>query len=111
VQLLDMYPTLAELCGLPRPQGNEGHSFAQLLHETHASWNHPAFSVTLFQGKLGRSVRTERWHYVEWDEGRAGSMLFESTRDPNELKNLAAEPAYAKTVREMKDLLRQLPDH
>ena len=111
VQLLDIYPTLADLCGLPQPQGNEGHSFKQLLHKPNASWNHPAFSVTLFQGKLGKSVRTERWHFVEWDEGVAGSMLFESTRDPYELKNLAADPAYAKTVREMKDLLRQLPAH
>ena len=111
VQLLDMYPTLADLCGLQPPPGNEGHTLAPLLHNPNASWNHPAFSVTLFQGKLGRSVRTERWHYVEWDEGRAGSMLFANTRDPNELKNLATDPAYAKTVREMKDLLKQLPDH
>jgi arylsulfatase A-like enzyme len=111
VQLLDMYPTLADLCGLPPPRNNEGHSFAALLQKPNASWNHPAFSVTLFQGKLGRSVRTERWHYVEWDEGRAGSMLFENDKDPFELKNLATDPAYAKSVREMKDLLRQLPEH
>ena len=111
VQLLDMYSTLADLCGLPPPQGNEGHNFAPLLRNPSASWSHPAFSVTLFQGKLGRSVRTERWHYVEWDEGRAGSMLFENAKDPYESKNLATDPAYAKTVKEMKDLLRQLPDH
>ena len=111
VQLLDIYPTLADLCGLPRPRGNEGRSFKQLLHKPNASWNHSAFSVTLFQGKLGKSVRTERWHFVEWDDGKAGSMLFENTRDPYELKNLASDPAYAKTVQEMKDLLRQLLDH
>jgi iduronate 2-sulfatase len=110
VQLLDMYPTLAELCGLPPPLNNEGHSFATLLKTPNAPWSHPAFSVTLFQGKLGRSVRTERWHYVEWDEGRAGSMLCHTQNDPHELKNLASDPSYASTVKEMKDLLKLLPD-
>ncbi len=109
VQLLDMYPTLAALCGLPQPQGVEGHSLVPLLRKPNTAWNHPAFSVTLFQGKLGKSVRTERWHYVEWDEGRAGAMLFEQPDDPHELKNLAADPKYARTVQEMKRLLRQLP--
>lgn len=109
VQLLDLYPTLAELCGLPPPQANEGHSFAALLQKPNAAWNHPAFSVTMLQGKLGRSVRTERWHYVEWDEGRAGAMLCDTVKDPYELKNLAEDPAYAKTVAEMKGLLKQLP--
>lgn len=111
VQLLDMYPTLAELCGLPRPPENEGHSFAGLLKKPNAAWSYPAFSVTLFQGKLGRSVRTERWHYVEWDEGKAGAMLCDMMKDPSELKNLAADPSYAKTVQEMKDQLEKLPNH
>ena len=111
VQLLDMYPTLAELCGLPPPGNIEGHSFASLLKKPTGEWSYPAFSVVLFQGKLGRSVRTERWHYVEWDDGRAGAMLLDATGDPFELKNLASDPAYAKTVREMRNLLRQLPDN
>jgi iduronate 2-sulfatase len=109
VQLLDMYPTLAELCGLPPPPDNEGHSFAALLKKPNAAWSYPAFSVTLFQGKLGRSVRTERWHYVEWDEGRAGMMLCDTLNDPRESKNLANDPAYAKTVQEMKNRLTLLP--
>jgi arylsulfatase A-like enzyme len=109
VELLDLYPTLAELCGLPRPQGIEGHSLVPLLRNPGARWNHPAFTVTLYQGKLGKSVRTERWHYAEWEDGRAGAMLFDHTKDPRELKNLAADPAYAKTVLEMKSLLKQMP--
>lgn len=109
VELLDLYPTLIELCGLPRPPGLEGHSLVPLLRNPRAKWNHPAFSVTLFQGKLGKSVRTERWHYVEWDEGRAGAMLFDHTRDPLELKNLADDANFALTVRELKRLLKQLP--
>ncbi len=109
VQLLDMYPTLAELCGLPQPQDNEGHSLVSLLRNPAAKWSYPAYAVTLFQGKLGKSVRTEHWHYVEWDEGRAGAMLFDHGRDPLELENLANDSAFAKTVEEMKALLKQLP--
>ena len=109
VQLLDMYPTLVELCGLPPPQGIEGHSLGPLLRDPKTTWNYPAFTVTLYQGKLGKSVRVERWHYVEWDEGQAGAMLFDHSNDPRELKNLAADAAYAKTVQEMKLLVKQLP--
>ena len=62
-----------------------------------------------FQGKFGRSVSTERWHYVEWDEGRAGSMLLDVLNDPRELKNLTADPARASTVQTMKGLFKELP--
>ena len=65
--------------------------------------------MTLFQGQLGKSVRTVGWHYVEWEEGKAGAMLFNHSNDPLELKNLAADPEYANRVQEMKSLLKQLP--
>ena len=72
-------------------------------------WDDAAHTVTMFQNKLGRAVRTGRFRYAEWDEGRAGRMLFDEARDPHELKNLAEDPAHAKTVREMKKLLKQIP--
>jgi len=110
VELQDLYPTLAELCGLPRPQaGVRGRSLAPLMKNPRARWRHPAHTVTMFQNKLGRAVRTERFRYAEWDEGRAGAMLFDETQDPHELKNLASDPAHAKTVAEMKKLLKQIP--
>ncbi len=109
VQLLDMYPTLVELCGLSKLPGLEGHSLAPLLLNPNAPWSHPAFTVTRFQNKLGKSVRTERWRYAEWEDGQAGAMLFDHANDPQEMKNLASDPAYAKTVAEMKELLKQLP--
>lgn len=109
VQLLDMYPTLAELCGLPRPPGNEGHSFASLLRNPKANWDYPAYSVTAYQGHLGKSVRTERWHYAQWDDGKGGEMLLDESNDRFELKNLAADPAYLKTLSEMRALLSKMP--
>jgi len=59
------------------------------------------------QNKLGRSVRTAAWRYAEWEDGSA--MLFDHTKDPPELKNLAGDPAHATVVKEMKALLNQLP--
>jgi arylsulfatase A-like enzyme len=109
VQLLDLYRTLADLAGLPRPQEIEGRSVAPLVRNARSNWNYPSFAVVQFQGKFGTSVSTERWHYVEWDQDRAGSMLLDSLNDPRELKNLASDPSRASTVKEMKRLLKQLP--
>ena len=108
VELPISYKTLADLCSSP-PPAIEGRSIAPLLRNPKATWNYPSFAVVQFQGKLGESVRTERWHYVEWAGGSAGSMLLDALNDPLELRNLSAEPGQAATVQEMKSLLKQLP--
>ena len=58
---------------------------------------------------MGRSVRTSKWHYVEWDDGKSGRMLYATEDDPHELKNLSEDPKYAKTVEEMKKILAKMP--
>lgn len=108
VQSLDLYPTLVQLCRLEMPPGLAGRSLVPLLANPKLRWNHPAYTVTRYQNKLGKAVRTERWRYVEWEDGKSGAMLFDRKKDPRELKNLAANPAYAKTVAEMKKLLARL---
>jgi arylsulfatase A-like enzyme len=57
---------------------------------------------------VGYSVRTERWRYVEWDDGRLGRELYDQFNDPGELRNLAASPFYAPDVAQMKQLLTRL---
>ena len=109
VELVDLYPTLAELCGLPKPPNVSGQSVAKLLKNPNAGFDYPAYSVTEYRQSLGKSVRTARWHYVEWDDGKSGAMLYEHPRDALELKNLAADPQYAKTVAEMRALLAKMP--
>jgi iduronate 2-sulfatase len=110
VELVDLYPTLAELCGLPKPPNVSGQSIAPLLKNPKANWDLPAYSVTEYRKSLGKSVRTARWHYVEWDEGKSGAMLFEHPKDPLELKNLANDTQYAKVIAEMKQLLAKMPE-
>jgi arylsulfatase A-like enzyme len=105
VESLDLYPTLLDLCALPPAKGLEGVSLQPLLRDPAAAWDRPAFSFALLQGMLGRAVRTDRWRYAEWDEGRAGAFLFDRRNDPHELKNLVADPAQAATVAAMKQKL------
>ena len=84
VQLLDVYPTLAELCGLPPPPGHEGHSLAPLLRDPQVAWSHPAFTVARLHGEVARAVRTEHWRYAEYPVATGGAMLFDHTNDPHE---------------------------
>ncbi|MDX2031158.1 MAG: sulfatase [Blastocatellia bacterium] len=107
VEAVDLFATLADLCGLPRPQGIAGESLKPLLNNPQAKWNQPAYTVTKFNQNIGQAVRTERWRYAEYDDG--GAMLFDRQKDPNELTNLATDPAHAKVVREMKALLGRMP--
>ena len=105
VEFVDIYPTLAELCGLASPPGLEGKSLVPLLDNPQAAWNKPAFTLVAREDWLGRSVRTERWCYTEWEEGRRGAELYDLRADAQELKNLIEIPEFATTVTELKKLL------
>lgn len=107
VETVDLYPTLVELCGLPKMPGLQGDSLVPLLNNPQAAWSHPAFTVSK-SGSLGLAVRTEKWRYAEYDGGKAGAMLFDAQADPHELKNLANDPTHAKTVAELKKLLERV---
>jgi iduronate 2-sulfatase len=107
VQSLDIYPTLVDLCGLPRPLGIEGRSLRPLLDDPMRAWDHPAYTLARFSNGIAASVRTERWRYAEWSDGQ--NMLFDHRDDPHETRNLAQEPAYAAQVRQMRGLLVNIP--
>lgn len=116
VELVDLYPTLAELCHLPKPDGLEGLSFVPLLERPDRPWKQAAFTVVSHTGKvpgateldpakLGRTVRTERWRYTEWFDG--GLELYDHDADPYEFSNLAQSPAQAATRAELKRFLSE----
>ena len=59
---------------------------------------------------MGYSIRTEKWRYTEWEHGKRGVELYDETADPQELRNLAADPKHSKVVGEMQALLRRVSD-
>lgn len=107
VELVDLYPTLADLCGLKPPSNLAGASLKPLLDDPQAAWAKPAFTQVWRGGFPGHSVRTERWRYTEWDDGRQGAQLYDYENDPTEMNNLADDPKYANTVAELRELIRK----
>ncbi len=108
VELVDLYPTLAELAGLTPPPHLEGNSLCPLLADPQAAWTHPAYTQVQRGADPGHSVRTERWRYTEWAAGARGQELYDHDADPRELHNLAGDPQYAAVVAQMKALLKQV---
>jgi uncharacterized sulfatase len=108
VELLDMYPTLADLAGLTPPTNLEGASLRPLLDNPAAPWTRTAFTQVQRGGMPGHSVRTERWRYTEWGGGEKGAELYDHEADPQELHNLATDPKHAATVAEMKALVKKI---
>ncbi|MHB1424301.1 MAG: sulfatase [Gemmataceae bacterium] len=106
VELIDVYPTLAELCGLQVPANVQGKSLLPLLDDPQRKWKEAAFSQVTRAKLMGRTVRTERWRYTEWDDGKRGVELYDHDNDPREETNLAADPAQAETVKRLKELLK-----
>jgi uncharacterized sulfatase len=107
VEFVDIYPTLVELAGLKAAQKLEGRSFVPLLNNPQLKWKEAAYTQVQ-RGKIaGYSVRTERWRYTEWDEGRQGAELYDYQTDPSEYINLADDPKRQAVVRELKALLRK----
>jgi uncharacterized sulfatase len=113
VELLDLYPTLADLCGLKEaPSGLHGKSLRPLLENPSAAWARPAVTQ-VHRNPTGRevrgySIRTERHRYTMWNEGAEGEELYDYGGDPRELKNLANSPEAAKVKNGLRTELQSI---
>jgi arylsulfatase A-like enzyme len=92
--LIDIFPTLLELTGLPEKEGLDGRSLVPLLKDPAAAWDYPAITTYDFSEY---SIRSERWRYIRYIDG--SEELYDHANDPEEWTNLAADPAF----REIKD--------
>jgi uncharacterized sulfatase len=98
VELVDVYPTLVQLAPLPRVKGLEGVSLCPLLDDPADAkhrWREVAYTQVVHGDTVGRSVRTERFRYIEWDGGKAGIELYDHDNDAHETVNLADDPKFA----------------
>ncbi len=100
VELVDIYPTLTELCRLPAPDYLEGVSLVPLLTGAACSLKTAAFSTI---GKNARSIRTDRYRLIVHPQGEL--ELYDYNTDPNEDQNLAQEAGHQKLVAELRAAL------
>ena len=99
--LIDLYPTLLEICGVEQPAGLDGLSLVPLLHNPQTSSGRTV--VTTFdRGNV--SLRSGRWRYVRYAD--ESEELYDHRADSNEWTNLAGDPDHAERLRAMR---RQLP--
>jgi arylsulfatase A-like enzyme len=120
---VDLFPTLAELCSVQAPENIQGQSLVPILKDPNAVGRGWALTQVMRGGRpagrnpanankpersgfIGYSLRTPRWRYTEWDEGKAGRELYDHERDPREITNRADHPENAKLVAELSNQLR-----
>ena len=112
VEFVDVYPTLADVCGLPVPRGLAGMSLKPYLENPAAPMQKPAISVYPRSSKehggslMGYSIRTEQWRCTFWRMRQSAEIgfteLYDHQHDPDETVNLAARPEHAALIESMK---------
>jgi len=93
VQLLDIYPTLIDMCKLPPSQLLEGHSLTSLLKNPNKNWKHSSLS---FYGEGNIAIRDKQFRLTKYEDGSL--ELYDMKNDPNEWYNLAKNKNYKKTI-------------
>ncbi len=100
-QLIDIFPTLLELCGLDQDPGQEGRSLVPLLDDPDLpSWPHAA--LTSF-GPGNHGIRTEDFRYIRYRDG--SEELYDHRTDPHEWHNLASEPKWLSVIERHREFL------
>ncbi|MBC7653350.1 MAG: sulfatase [Oligoflexus sp.] len=84
VGLIDLYPTLVDLCNLPKNQTNDGRSLGPLVKNIAKRWDYPVYS---FYGTDNLSIYRDKYHYIKYEDG--AEEFYDLAEDPQEWKNLA----------------------
>jgi iduronate 2-sulfatase len=120
VELLDMYPTLADLCGLEIPEHVEGRSLVPLLNDPGKEWVESVSTIwphdrTKYDKTIiGYSVKTQRFNYVEWVQLKSGEVLarelYDHQNDPEETINVIDKPGYAEEILKLGAICKERKD-
>ncbi len=104
VELVDLYPTLAELCGVKAPDDLQGRSLVPMLLDATTAGKEVAYTVVTRRKDLGKAIRTGRWRYATWPDGEE---LYDLQDDPAEHRNLANSKEHAATLLTMRAHLQR----
>jgi arylsulfatase A-like enzyme len=99
VELVDLFPTLAELCAIDAPDNLQGQSLVPMLRNPGLAGKQVAYTVVTRGPKLGKAIRTARWRYTSWP---GGEELYDLKNDPEEESNLANSQQLSDTLRIMR---------
>ena len=102
--LLDLYPTLLDLCGLPLKDGLDGRSLIPLLRDPGKKWDFPAITTYDYSEF---SIRTEDWRYTRYIDD--SEELYDHREDPEEWTNLAQNPKYRKVLERLSRFIPENP--
>ncbi|MBI3866786.1 MAG: sulfatase [Planctomycetia bacterium] len=106
-ELVDLYPTLLDLCGLAPPHELDGASLRPVLDDPAKEVKSTAFTQVKRGQYLGYTVRTDRWRYTLWNDGKEGEQLFDMDHDPSESTNLATHPDHAEVAKDLRARLQK----
>jgi len=123
VSHIDLFPTLMDLAGIKAPDGLQGQSLVPIIRDPTAQGRGWSLSQVVRGGGFkrfgasasigddgkrffGYSLRTDRWRYTEWDEGKQGTELYDHDNDPSELVNLSGKPEHSALVNRLQCQLR-----
>lgn len=107
VELVDLFPSVLDYVGLPPPGVLPGRSLRPQLDDPARPGKGAATTIVVHGDARGRTVRTPDWRYTEWTDGTA--ELYDETRDPEETRNVAAEPTNTTVIARLKALLPSEP--
>ncbi len=102
VELVDLFPTLTELCELEAPKHLQGRSLVPMLDDPATGGKELAYTVVARGQELGKAIRTDRWRYTKWP---VGEELYDLMRDQREDRNLAQSRDHEETLRSLRALL------
>jgi arylsulfatase A-like enzyme len=111
VEFVDIYPSLCDLCDLPKPDHLEGLSFVPLFSDPDREWKQAAFSQYPRRDTMGYTMRTRSFRYTEWRDVQTGEVkareLYDHRSDSLENVNAANKPEYAETVAQLAEMLNR----
>ena len=105
VEMVDFYPTLAELCGIKAPNDLQGRSLLPMLKDPKTSGKDVVYTVVSRGPKLGKAIRTKRWRYARWSDGEE---LYDLVNDIEEHHNLAQSAEHQSTLSTMRTHLTRI---